>query len=542
MEILQQIIASLRSLGRGRLILLALSGLGVLGLVTVSSYMLSTPPMQTLYTGLEAEDVSRIGVALGQAGTPFEVSSDGKSVLVPASETLKARMLLAESGLPRSPGSGYELFDSLGSLGLTSFMQEITRLRALEGELARTIQLVEGVKSARVHLVLPDRNAFRLASQQTSASVIVRLDRPDRSLAAEAIRHLVAAAVPDLTVDHVSLLTTDGKLVASDAEGGGNGSGTVLSLESTVSDGIRDRISRTLAPQLGVENYQISVAVKLNTDRKQVNETIYDPESKVERSVRVIRDTGNSKGGSNDWSVSVVSEIPDQSSDKTGSGSSSEEKQHREELTNYELSSKVVSTDTAGYAVERLSVAVVINRKQLAHALGDKMSEEAVKQRTAELQELVASAAGLQVERGDKVTVTTADFVENAEPEHAASDGLMALLSGNLGVMINAVTVLALAGLIIAFGLRPMARSVMQADERPLAIAGGAPPLALRQAVPVERAAMAAPAAVAGPGKGEDSGGEAGRANRLQQNLRQVVEMNEDRAVGVMRQWLQQAS
>ena len=123
-----------------------------------------------------AQDVSRIGAALKEAGIAFDVNAQGTAVLVRYGQTAQARMLLAEKGLPASANAGYELFDKLGSMGLTSFMQEVTRVRALEGEIARTIQAMKGVKAARVHIVLPDSGSFRRSRQSPSASVIIRTE------------------------------------------------------------------------------------------------------------------------------------------------------------------------------------------------------------------------------------------------------------------------------------------------------------------------------------------------------------------------------
>src|SRR6185503_17462879 len=119
---------------------------------------------------------SRIGAALKEAGIAFDVNSQGTAVLVRYGQTAQARMLLAEKGLPSSASAGYELFDKMGAIGLTSFMQEITRVRALEGEIGRTIQGMKGVRAARVHIVMADTGSFRRSTQQPSASVVIRTD------------------------------------------------------------------------------------------------------------------------------------------------------------------------------------------------------------------------------------------------------------------------------------------------------------------------------------------------------------------------------
>src|SRR5262245_63808772 len=126
----------------------------VLATIGFGSYYLNRPAFETLYVGLDRSDVNQIGMVLSDNGVDFDVASDGTTVLVPAGLTSQARMLLAEKGLPTSANAGYELFDNVGSLGLTSFMQQVTRVRALEGEIARTIQSIQGIKAARVHIVM----------------------------------------------------------------------------------------------------------------------------------------------------------------------------------------------------------------------------------------------------------------------------------------------------------------------------------------------------------------------------------------------------
>ena len=160
---------------RGRkLAALAAIGIAVFALTGIGGYYLSRPSMETLYAGLDRQDVCSIGAALRDADIGFDVSADGTAVMVRYGQTAQARMLLAEKGLPHSSNAGYELYDKMGSLGLTSFMQDVTRVRALEGELSRTIQSMSGIKAARVHIVLPDEGSFRRIKQPPSASVVIR--------------------------------------------------------------------------------------------------------------------------------------------------------------------------------------------------------------------------------------------------------------------------------------------------------------------------------------------------------------------------------
>ena len=157
---LDRLAKSLLDLGPRRLAALAMMGVTIFAVVILGGVYLSRPQLDVLYSGLEREDVTRIGAALNEAGIPFDVNADGSAVLVRYGQTATARMLLAEKGLPQSANAGYELFDRMGSFGLTSFMQEVTRVRVLEGEIARTIQSLNGVKAARVHIVVPTKAPF----------------------------------------------------------------------------------------------------------------------------------------------------------------------------------------------------------------------------------------------------------------------------------------------------------------------------------------------------------------------------------------------
>src|SRR3984885_2671575 len=176
----KRLLANLLALGGRRLAALGLVGLAVFAATGFAGYYLSRPTTEPLYSGLDRDDVIGIGSALKEAGIAFDVSADGATVLVPVGQSSQARMTLAEKGLPHSGSMGNELYDKLGSLGLTSFMQEVTRVRAIEGELARTIQMMRGVKAARVHIVMGDEGSFRPERQPPSARTAPTIAPPAR--------------------------------------------------------------------------------------------------------------------------------------------------------------------------------------------------------------------------------------------------------------------------------------------------------------------------------------------------------------------------
>jgi len=466
---------SLVKLGPRRLTILGVIGVSVFAVTALAGYLLSRPTQEVLYAGLDRQDVSRIGSALREANLNFDVSADGATLYVRAGQGAEARMLLAEKGLPQSPNAGYELFDKLGSLGLTSFMQEVTRVRALEGELARTIQTMTGVKAARVHIVLPDEGSFRRTPQKPSASVVIRTESVDDNHTAQAIRHLVSASIPGMTVDEVTVLSTDGTLLATGGDLADGAPAKLLGLEKTVSQEIQDNIRKTLTPYVGMKNFQISVAARLNTDSKQTAETIYNPDSRVERSVRVVKENQTSQNSSAQPPTTVAQNVPQAQTQPSNNNQSNEDNQKREETTNYELSSKTVTTVSGGYSIENLSIAVLVNRASLIASLGDKPTPEAIDKRLDDIEQLVSSAAGFHKDRGDSIKVSAVDFVETGHDlEPVPPPSIFEIMMRQSGTVINALTILGVALLLIWFGLRPVTKAILaQSTEVAAATASG---------------------------------------------------------------------
>lgn len=435
-------------------------------MVGVSGYMLSRPDQEILYSGLDPQDVTRIGAALQDAGVSFDVNAAGDTVLVNVGQAARSRMLLAEKGLPRSESAGYELFDKLGSLGLTTFMQQVTKVRALEGELARTIGLIDGIRGARVHLALRSESSFRGSNDKATASVIIRADGDAARQAADPIRYLVAAAIPGLSVDQVTVMGADGTLLVSAGDSSSAAPEKLIGLERSVSSDIEARIARTILPYTGLENFRISVSAKLNADRKQVNETTFDPNSRVERSIRTIRESGQAQNNAAAAGVTVEQNIPVEEATAPTGDTSSEQKERKEELTNYEINSRSVSMSSDGYGIDRLSVAVVVNRASIAEGLGETPTPDEIDARLAELQKLISSAAGIVDTRGDTTTVTAVDFRTGAEETSLEeTGGLIALLSNHLGNLLQGGMLLAVTLLVLLFGLRPAVRMIV--SERP---------------------------------------------------------------------------
>jgi flagellar M-ring protein FliF len=249
-EQFKTLLDNLRAFGPQKLAIMGGVGAFVVATVIGASIWLNKPTYETLYVGLDRGDINQIGMVLGENGIDFDVASDGTTVMVPVGRTGPARMLLAERGLPTSTNAGYELFDNVGSFGLTSFMQQVTRVRALEGEIARTIQSIAGVKAARVHIVMSERANFRREEQRPSASVVIRTAGSDATQAAMSIRHMVASAVPGLSVEDVTVLDSAGTLLAAGDDPNNMALTRAMGVERSVEAQVEDNIRRALSPYL----------------------------------------------------------------------------------------------------------------------------------------------------------------------------------------------------------------------------------------------------------------------------------------------------
>jgi len=543
-EQIKSVLDNLRSLGPKRLAMLGGAAAIVIAVILTASVWLNRPAYETLYVGLDRNDVGQIGMVLSESGIRYDVSSDGTAVMVPTGRTGQARMLLAERGLPTSSNAGYELFDNVGSFGLTSFMQEVTRVRALEGEIARTIQSIAGIKSARVHIVMPERASFRREEQAPTASVVVRAAGTDGAKAALAIRHLVAAAVPRLDPDKVTVLDASGELLAAGDDPNNNSAARSITIERTVESQIEDNIRRALAPYLGHENFRTSVKAEVNTDMRQTEETIFDPESRVERSVQVVRANDQASQRQAAPPTTVQQNLPEEEVAAGEGPASSEQRERREETTNYELNTKRIATVSNGYSVSRLSIAVVVNRERLAAVLGADATPEQMAERIAEIEKLASSAAGFDTARGDVINVSSVEFIDGLGGVEMAGPGFLESAGRHTGTMINALAFIVVVFLVTWFGLRPMVAAIGGKGEAADDMNFGDIQLSL----PNPLDAMQLPDPLSGDGDAMSAFGGPFPDHMAddirfkikpapQDRLAQMVDLNEERTAMILRKW-----
>ena len=330
--IVQPILDNLLALGRTKLIALTATGAGLVMALFFGLSAVMAPVYEPLYSNLSPAGAGRVVAALEQQGFQVQIDSSGTVVRVPATDVARARMSLAEQGLPDEGAPGWEIFDNSSGLGMNSFMQQVSRLRALEGELARSIQTIEGIDAARVHLVLPDREAFSRTRPDPSASVIVR-GRATQELGrrqALAIRALVASAVPGLSPSRVTVLTASGETILSDDMPSEMSFGAA---GSALEDRLSRSITEILTARVGAGNARVQVNVDLNTERQVIRSQTFDPEQQVVRSTENREETREERDSQGE-DIGVAGNLPAELVD-AGAGTASNSSSRTDEIVNY---------------------------------------------------------------------------------------------------------------------------------------------------------------------------------------------------------------
>lgn len=374
-----------------------------------------------LFTNLSAEDAGEIVKKMKDAKTPYQITADGKGILVPADKVYELRLTLAAEGLPQGGGVGFEIFDRK-NFGMTEFVQKLNYQRALQGELSRTISQINGVEQARIHLVIPEKSLFKENERPASASIVLKMksNRTLRENEVQGVVHLVSSSIEGMDPDHVTVLDSRGKILS---KGGGSGDAT-SKLTSTMQETQRgyeknaeERIQSLLDRIVGSGK---SVArVSASFDFKQVErvEEKFDPETIAVRSEQRTEE----KGASTSSSAGVPGVQTNLGKAAQGSGSASGGGSKNDETLNYEVSRSTAKIIEPVGALSKISVAVLVDGKYEAPAAAKE--GQAVKAKYSprspdELQKieaLVKSAVGFNAERGDQLTVQNIPFQDTGE-------------------------------------------------------------------------------------------------------------------------------
>lgn len=461
------LISMVRGLGPLRLAAMAGVTLVLLGFFVVLVLRMGSPPMSLLYSGLDPSDSGQIVGRLEQAGVPYRLEDGGASIMVASDQALRMRVTLAQEGMPTGGSIGYEIFDKSDGLGTTSFVQNINHLRALEGEIARTIRSIDGVQTARVHLVLPQRDVFSRESREPTAAIVVKkkVGRLD-SGQVQAIQHLVAASVPGLKPTHVSIVDDRGTLL-----GGTDANGKIADPINSVDEKVagfearlRREVEELLGNSMGYEKVRAEVAAELDFDRVTTNSEEYDPDAQVVRSTQTVSESSANSDGSQKGTVSVGNNLPEsqQAQAQGASGGPTSRTERSEETVNYEISRTTRTQVHETGRVKRLSVAVLLDGNYTTAADGTRTYQPRSQAEIDQVSALVKSAIGFDEKRGDRVDVVNMPFTQTADigTSTEAGPGILGMTKSDYMRLVEIFALGLVTSLVVLLVLRPLVMRV----------------------------------------------------------------------------------
>ena len=539
---LQGLLAFLRSLGAARLAAMVAVTVALIGFFAFLIMRVTTPQMTTLFTDLSYEDSSGIIKELERQAIPYEMRNDGAVLMVPKDKVTKLRMKLAESGLPKGGGVGYEIFDKSDALGTTSFVQNINHLRALEGELARTIRAIDRVQFARVHLVLPERPLFSRETPEPSASIVVRVRGMLEPQQVRAIRHVVASAVNGLKPQRVSIVDETGRLLADGASGDAAEGATGDELRIAYEKRMREQIENIVSSVVGAGRTRVQLSADFDYNKVTQTSDKFDPEGRVLRSSQT-REESSASGDQRDGQVTVNNELPGQQRNDNGTQVRDQSKKS-EEINNYEISRTTKTEVTEAGRVNRISVAVLVDGTYTKNDKGDSVYAPRSKEELDRIGALVRSAIGFDQKRGDQVEVVNLKFAEapSVAPLNEPT-GLMGMMQFTKDDVMNVIEliVMMLLGIVVLFVvIRPLVKRILSPEVNLLT---GAPQAPVAPAL----TDASAPATAQLPG-GNSAMSQMIDVAQVQGQVHaqsvhrvgELAERNPHEAVAIVRQWLQE--
>ena len=463
---MNQLLAALQRFGIGRLAAILGIGAGVAAVLFALSMNLGQPKA-LLYSNLDLKEAGTITQSLDQAGVKYEVKGDGSTIMVPRDQVASTRLMLSSKGLPTAGSVGYEIFDTSSAMGQTDFVQQLNRQRALEGELGRTILGLDGVTSARVHLVLPKRQLFDEEAEQPSAAISIGVGgREPTAEQVRAMQNLVSGAVPGLKPDRVTVIDQHAKTLS--------GGDTGMAAEA---DGRKSEVEQRIAKQVknlvegvvGVGKARVNVTADLELARVTTQKESFDPDGQVVRSESTTDENSKENQADDSGQVSAAANIPGNPALGAGSGNAGSASGKQESTTNYEITKTVRTEVQEPGQVKKIAVAVAVDGVTApagAAVKGKPGKPGAYTARSAaemaQIEQLVRTAVGFDQTRGDQVTVVNVRFPTAADPDGVtAASPLMGFDKNDIMRAAEVAVMAIVAILMMLFIVRPLLKGAM---------------------------------------------------------------------------------
>ncbi|SFI37403.1 flagellar M-ring protein FliF [Bosea sp. OK403] len=462
------IVGQFTKFGAARLAAMLAVTLGLVGFFGFVMLRMSQPAMSVLFSDLSNQDVSAILKDLDTRGIKYELRGDGQTVLVAKADVPRLRLDLASKGIPSGGGVGYEIFDKGDAFSSTSFVQNINHLRALEGELSRTIRSISRVQAARVHLVIPEKRLFERDREPPRASIVLKLAGELDAAQVRAVRHLISSAVDGLKPERVSIVDERGRLLADGAQGEQGLVGLGIDERQTgIEKRVKTQVEDIVASVVGQGRARVQVSATLDANRIESRSETYDPESKVIRSSQNRTENATTTDGAN-GAVTVGNELPGAQAGQGAQQNQKDASSKNEEVVNYEISRTTRTEVLEGGRVKRLSVAVLVDGNYTRNG-----TEVAYQPRSSEeldrIGQLVRMAMGYDETRGDKVEVVNLRFAEAPQaivelPEQSLMQQLLSFTKEDLIRFAELGVISLLTLIVLMVVVRPLLKQALAPD------------------------------------------------------------------------------
>ncbi|MBN8533788.1 MAG: flagellar M-ring protein FliF [Rhizobiales bacterium] len=560
---MQGILDIVNRLGPQRLLAMGAVTLALIGFFVFLVMRVSQPPMGVLFSEISMQDANTITRDLDSKGIRYETRADGATILVPKENISKLRMEFAAKGVPIGGSVGYEIFDKGDSFSATSFVQGINQLRALEGELSRTIRSLDRVQSARVHLAIPEKKLFARDAQEPRASIVLKLRGDLDQSQIRAIRHLAATAVHGLKPEKVSIVDEAGRLLADGAGAEADPLALTADKQSNFERRLKTQVEEIVASVVGRGRARVQVAAEMDFNRIQQVTDNFDPESRVVRSTQT-RTENQQSAEQRDGQVTIANELPQAQQQQQNQPAPQQREQtaRSEEIINYEISKTTRTEVIEGGRVKRLSVAVLVDGIYNPGASAENAYQPRSSEELERIAALVRTAIGFDRNRGDQIEVINLRFAEGMAMVDGRAPSLLEQLISLTKEDVLRLVELAIFGaltlLVTLLVIRPLMRQ-MGMGKKDMVLAGAGGPIQMIPGpngtmvpAPGQMLALPAPgqesaAGAAGAMMAANSNGAPNMA-QLTQNLQpgvidqlgKIVEQNPGESIAIVRQWIAQ--